>query len=143
MADAEAKLVALAELNAPFIIGVGSIVSLYLLISVPQSLRRIRILDTFHSAMVADIIHYWYLTCRQPENYLGLLQFHWCVPPSPILRLRALILDHRSLGSTLSLLQLSNVEQMVYWFGLAGDSFPPDQFSDFVRCPFVLVYAAL
>ncbi|KAG6834969.1 hypothetical protein H0H93_006019, partial [Arthromyces matolae] len=42
------------------------------------------ILDTFHFAMVADAIHYWYLTCRQPENYLGLLQFHWSLGASII-----------------------------------------------------------
>ncbi|KAG6835556.1 hypothetical protein H0H93_000234 [Arthromyces matolae] len=78
MADAQAEaaeLVGFGKIYAPFVID-KPLVQGVVWISL--------ILDTFHFAMVADAIHYWYLTCRQPENYLGLLQFHWSLGASII-----------------------------------------------------------
>jgi len=42
------------------------------------------ILDAIQSAMVAEVAHFWYIVCRRPENYLGLLEFRWSLGASLI-----------------------------------------------------------
>ncbi|KAG6915073.1 hypothetical protein DXG01_013568 [Tephrocybe rancida] len=100
MSDAEAELVAFGQVYGPFIIGM--MIGCFLFgITMSQAVIYLRryhkdkplirgvvwvslILDTFHFAMVAEVVHFWYIVCRQPERYLGLLDFHWSLGASVI-----------------------------------------------------------
>ncbi|KAJ7103760.1 hypothetical protein C8R44DRAFT_808080 [Mycena epipterygia] len=42
------------------------------------------IVDTFHFVMVAEGVHNWYIFCKLPQNYAGLLLFHWSLGASII-----------------------------------------------------------
>lgn len=94
------ELAGFGELYAPFIIGM--MIGCFLFgITMSQAiiyLRRYKddklmvrgvvwaslIMDTFHFVMVAEVVHFWYLYCRRPEKYLGLLEFHWSLGASVI-----------------------------------------------------------
>ncbi|KAG6901335.1 hypothetical protein C0995_013486 [Termitomyces sp. Mi166 len=119
MSDAEAELVVFGEVYAPFIIGM--MIGCFLFgITASQAviyLRRYRqdkllvrvvvwgslILDTFHFAMVAEVVYFWYIICRRPEKYLGLLDFHW------------------SLGASIIATSSLSSLQLVFGFVLWGD----------------------
>jgi len=99
MSDVD-ELVAFGELYAPFIIGM--MIGCFLFgITISQAIIYFRrysddkpvvrgivwaslILDTFHYVMVAEVVHFWYIVCRMPENYPGLLEFHWSLGASVI-----------------------------------------------------------
>ncbi|KAJ7876811.1 hypothetical protein B0H13DRAFT_2548140 [Mycena leptocephala] len=42
------------------------------------------LVDTFHFVMVAEGVHNWYIFCKMPQNYAGLLLFHWSLGASII-----------------------------------------------------------
>ncbi|KAL0960675.1 hypothetical protein HGRIS_005704 [Hohenbuehelia grisea] len=96
MPDAETQeLIGLSVLYGPFV--VGMMIDCFLFgVTLSQTIIYFRqypgdkpllktlvwlslILDTFHMVMVAEVVHFWYIFCRRPENYLGLPSFHWYV----------------------------------------------------------------